>query len=188
MAAPGLTAAAAVVEGRPSRLAYLAVYSQPGAMCDVLPLVVGRERSPAQPATHSMSIWSSPASTALPAACNSSYYSPLDCSTLVCLQLRRVVLRGVSHSRAMTALTAMKSFKQRLGRDRGLTYELEVVAQHASERRRHTPVQRLQDACTLQARRRTFKHAILISTTQPSCHCRPGRAPRSCSSVGTASA
>jgi hypothetical protein len=38
----------------------------------------------------------------------------------------------------MAALTAMKSFKQRLaGRDRGLTYEVEVVAQHASERRHY---------------------------------------------------
>lgn len=36
----------------------------------------------------------------------------------------------------MAALTAMKSMRQRLaGRQGGLTYEVEVVAQHAGERR-----------------------------------------------------
>ena len=40
-----------------------------------------------------------------------------------------------AHGPEAMALTAMKSMRQRLGRQGGLTYEVEVVAQHAGERR-----------------------------------------------------
>ena len=95
-------------------------------------------------------------------------------------------LAGWARLSAM-ALTAMKSMRQRLGRQGGLTYEVEVVAQHAGERRRRgegAPLGR-RPRCPLCIPHRPALRARARPLPQPTWDCRPARVPCLCSSAAT---